>query len=41
MTPNAAKWVADRRKIDYIPTRKFRVRVDADKVIENGTVAPN
>jgi hypothetical protein len=32
--------VADRRQIDYIPTRKFRVRVNADKVIENGTVSP-
>ncbi len=28
------------RIIDFIPTKNFRVRVDADKVIENGTVAP-
>jgi hypothetical protein len=28
------------RQIDYVPTRQFRLRVDADKVIENGTVAP-
>jgi hypothetical protein len=32
--------VAERRMIDYIPTRNFRVRVDADKVIGNNTVAP-
>jgi hypothetical protein len=32
--------VADRRQIDYIPTKRFRIRVDADKVIENNTVAP-
>lgn len=28
------------RLLDYIPTRKFSLRVDADKVIENGTVLP-
>ena len=32
--------VSGGRMIDYIPTRKFRLRVDVDKVIENGTVAP-
>ncbi len=28
------------RQIDYIPTKKFSIRVDAEKVLENGTVAP-
>ncbi len=32
--------VSGNRFVDYIPTKKFRVRVDPDKVIENGTVAP-
>ena len=32
--------VADRRQLDYIPTKKFRISVDADKVIANNTVAP-
>ncbi len=32
--------VAQRRMIDYIPTRKFRISVDADKVVANNTVAP-
>ncbi len=29
------------RRVDYIPSKKFRVSVDADKVIENGTVDPS
>ncbi len=32
--------VSGGRQIDYIPAKKFRVRVDADRLIENGTVAP-
>ncbi len=28
------------RQIDYIPSKMFRIPVDADRVIENGTVAP-
>ncbi len=32
--------VTGARMIDYIPTKNFRIRVDADRVIENGTVAP-
>ena len=32
--------VSGGRQIDYIPTKKFRVRVDAGKVTGNGTVAP-
>ena len=28
------------RQIDYIPTRKLSLSVDAEKVLENGTVAP-
>ncbi len=30
----------DGREVDYVPTNKFRIPVDRDKVIENGTVSP-
>ncbi len=39
-SPASQVRLADRRMIDFIPTRRFRIRVDADKVIENNTVAP-
>ncbi len=29
-----------RERIDYIPTRKFRIPVDADRILETGTVRP-
>ncbi len=31
----------DGRELDYLPTNKFRIPVDRDKVIENGTVSPD
>lgn len=32
--------VSGGRQIDFIPTNKFRLRVDSEKVVQNGTVSP-
>ena len=39
-TPSTKLRVSAGRMIDFIPTKNFRLRVDAGRVIENGTVAP-